>query len=62
PPAAAPAADEPICRAVADELLCVAAWLEREAERIRLVRCDGELAWPRVRLPRLEPTAARTAG
>jgi DNA polymerase-3 subunit epsilon len=60
PPLAGPAADGPIPRAVADELLCVAGWLEREAERIRLVRCDGELAWPNVRLPRLEPASGRT--
>ena len=30
--------------ALADELACVAAWLDRNAPRVRLVRCDGVLA------------------
>jgi DNA polymerase-3 subunit epsilon len=29
---------------LADELACVAAWLERNARRVRLVRCEGILA------------------
>jgi DNA polymerase-3 subunit epsilon len=30
--------------ALADELTCVAAWLDKNARRVRLVRCDGTLA------------------
>jgi DNA polymerase-3 subunit epsilon len=30
--------------ALADELACVASWLDRNARRVRLVRCDGTLA------------------
>jgi DNA polymerase-3 subunit epsilon len=29
---------------LADELVCVAAWLDRNAPKVRLVRCDGTLA------------------
>ena len=29
--------------ALADELACVAAWLDRNAPRVRLLRCDGVL-------------------
>jgi DNA polymerase-3 subunit epsilon len=52
----------PVPTELADELACVAAWLEREAHRLRVVRCDGELTsdlWP---LPRFQPVAAVTAG
>jgi hypothetical protein len=28
---------------LADELACVAAWLDRNARKVRLVRCDGTL-------------------
>jgi DNA polymerase-3 subunit epsilon len=31
---------------LADELTCVAAWLDRNAPKLRLVRCDGLLASP----------------
>jgi DNA polymerase-3 subunit epsilon len=30
--------------ALADELTCVASWLDKNARRVRLVRCDGTLA------------------
>ncbi len=52
----------PVPTELADELACVAAWLEREAHRVRVLRCDGELTsalWP---LPRFQPTAKATAG
>jgi DNA polymerase-3 subunit epsilon len=42
--------------ALADELSCVAAWLEKHAPRVRLVHCDGVLASP---LPALPELAAR---
>jgi DNA polymerase-3 subunit epsilon len=41
----------PLPREAADEVACVAAWLEREAARVRLVSCDGELALPAAALP-----------
>ena len=42
-------------RDVADELMCIAAWLEREAHRVRLARCDHGLADPYPPLPSFEP-------
>src|SRR5205814_896685 len=38
-----------------DELACVAAWLDAEAPRLRLVACDGQLASALPRLPSYEP-------
>lgn len=46
-------------RRLADELACVASWLDREWGRIRLIRCEGELASPLPRLPRYEPAKPR---
>jgi DNA polymerase-3 subunit epsilon len=45
-----PPATGPLPRHLADELACVAAWLDRHADRVRLVSCDGELSspWPPV--------------
>jgi DNA polymerase-3 subunit epsilon len=51
----------PVPRHLVDELTCVAGWLDAEAARIRLVRCDGELASPLPALPRFEPRAAKAA-
>jgi len=45
----------PLPRELADELACVAAWLDTEAPRVRLVACEGELCSPLPRLPRFEP-------
>lgn len=42
-----------------DELTCVASWLQSSAARIRLVRCEGELASALPRLPQFEPTTRR---
>ena len=39
--------------ALADELLCVAAWLDKNTSRVRLVRCDGTLASPLPAVPQL---------
>ena len=47
--------DGPLPRELADEVSCVAAWLDAEASRLRLVACDGELASPLPRLPSYEP-------
>lgn len=47
--------DGPLPRDLADELLCVAAWLDRSATRIHLRQCDGGLASSLPKLPRFEP-------
>jgi DNA polymerase-3 subunit epsilon len=49
----------PLPRELADEVTCVAAWLDAEASRLRLVACDGELASPLPRLPTYEPKGGR---
>jgi DNA polymerase-3 subunit epsilon len=51
--------DGPLPRELADEVSCVAAWLEAQASRLRLVACDGELASPLPRLPTYEPRRGR---
>jgi DNA polymerase-3 subunit epsilon len=47
----------PVSTDVADELACVASWLDARASRLRVIDCDGGLAWPLPRLPRFEPAA-----
>jgi DNA polymerase-3 subunit epsilon len=54
-------ADGPLPKELADEVSCVAAYLEQRAARVRLVSCDGTLAWPLPRLPSFEPVAAAPA-
>jgi len=49
----------PLPRELADEVGCVAAWLDAEAPRLRLVACDGELASPLPRLPTYEPRSRK---
>ncbi len=44
-----------VTREAADELSCVASWLEERAARLRLVSCDGHLATPLPRLPSFQP-------
>jgi len=39
-------ADGPLPLDMADELTCVAAWLDRHADRLRLVHVEGELSSP----------------
>lgn len=51
-----PGPGTPVPRHLADELACVARWLDTEAARVKLVACEGELSWPLPRLPRFEPT------
>ena len=48
----------PLPRHLADEVAVVAAWLEREAARVRLVSCSDELTSLVGRLPRFEPRAS----
>ncbi len=50
-----PGPDVPVPRAVADELACVAAWLEAEAARVKLIHCDEGLSAPIERLPSFSP-------
>jgi DNA polymerase-3 subunit epsilon len=45
----------PVPRELADELACVAAWLEARADCVQLLRCDGELTSALPRLPTYEP-------
>ena len=49
----------PLPRELADEVGCVAAWLDAEAPRLRLVACDGELASRLPRLPTYEPRSRK---
>jgi DNA polymerase-3 subunit epsilon len=52
---------EPLARDVADELQAIASWLDVRAERIRVVHCEGTLAWPLPRLPTFEPAGSPAA-
>jgi len=45
-------------RALADELACVAAWLDREAAALRLMHCDVGLVSAFPALPSFQPTRA----
>ena len=49
-----------LARDAADEVACVAAWLDREAPRLRLVSCDGDLTSTVPRLPRFAPIEKRS--
>lgn len=46
----------PVGRDEADELLCIAQFLDRYAERIELLHVDGELSSPLPALPHYEPS------
>jgi DNA polymerase-3 subunit epsilon len=48
----------PLPRSAADEVACIAAWLDKEAHRVRVVSCDGELASPIRRVPRFAPVGS----
>jgi DNA polymerase-3 subunit epsilon len=54
-----PGPGAPVPRHLADELACVASWLDAQSGRVRVVRCEGELASPLPRLARYEPRAHR---
>jgi DNA polymerase-3 subunit epsilon len=47
----------PLPRHLADEVAVVAAWLEHEASRVRLVSCTDGFTSPTGRIPRFEPVA-----
>ena len=48
--------DGPLGKDEADELACVAAWVDKEAAKIRLVHAEGIFASPYPSLPRYTPT------
>ena len=47
----------PLPRSAADEVACIAAWLAKDASRVRLVSCDGELSSPVAPVPTFTPAA-----
>jgi DNA polymerase-3 subunit epsilon len=51
-PPPSPAPDLPLANHVADEVACVAGWLDARAGRVRLLSAEHDLAWPAVRLVR----------
>lgn len=51
-------ADVPLPKAMADELACVASWLDKESGRLRVLHADGALTSPYPPLPAFEPTGA----
>ncbi len=55
-----PAGDRPLPLALADEVGCIAGWLEAEASRVRLEHCDGGLASRVGSLPSFQPGAGPT--
>jgi DNA polymerase-3 subunit epsilon len=58
-PVAGPDGDGPLPRHLADEIACVASWLESEAARVRLVHCEGELVSRLPPVPRFTPSRGR---
>jgi DNA polymerase III subunit epsilon len=52
---AVPRTPTPLPRHLADEVATIVSWLEARASRVRIVRCEGDLAWPLPRLPSFEP-------
>ena len=46
----------PLPSEMADELLCVASWLDQKAHELKLIHCDAPLSSPYPRLPDFEPT------
>jgi DNA polymerase-3 subunit epsilon len=50
-----PLDDGPLPHHAADEVACIASWLDKEAHRVRVVSCDGELASAVAALPSLRP-------
>ena len=48
-----------LAREAADEAACIAAWLDQEAARLRVISCAGELASRVPRLPRFVPSETR---
>jgi DNA polymerase-3 subunit epsilon len=55
PPTTGAGPSRPLNPATADELTCVAAWLDANAHRVRVLACEGELASPLPALPTFAP-------
>jgi DNA polymerase-3 subunit epsilon len=55
------AESSPVACDLADELTCVAAWLDRYAHRVRLVVCDGSLSSALPPLPSFTPRRPRAS-
>jgi DNA polymerase III subunit epsilon len=51
--------DGPLPGHIADEVGCVASWLDANAASVRLLHCDGGLAWPLTPLPSFAPSERR---
>jgi DNA polymerase III subunit epsilon len=51
-------AGDPCPRPIADEVLCVARWLDAEAGRVRILHCEGSLSSPLPALASFEPPGA----
>ena len=56
-----PVPGEPIPRDLADELHCVATWLDGKSHRLRLEHCDGTLADPLTRIPTFRPPTGQNS-
>jgi hypothetical protein len=59
--AATPPPERPLPPHLADEIACVAAWLDHNAHRLRLDHVEGELTSPLPRLPPLPPSGQPAA-
>jgi DNA polymerase-3 subunit epsilon len=57
-----PPADRPLPLALADEVGCIAGWLDAEAARVRLEHCDGGLASLVDPLPSFRPGPGVVSG
>jgi DNA polymerase-3 subunit epsilon len=55
-----PEADKTLPCELADELLCVAGWLDQQAHRLHLIHCDNPMSSPYPRLADFEPSAGIT--
>jgi DNA polymerase-3 subunit epsilon len=53
--------DRPVPKHLADELQCVASWLDERAQRVRIVHCDDGLASSLPLVPSFAPVARRDA-
>lgn len=52
----------PLPRDVVDEVATVASWLEARAGAVRLLSCEGKLAWPTAQLASFEPRGVGPRG
>jgi DNA polymerase-3 subunit epsilon len=52
-------ADRPIPKHLADELQCVASWLDERAQRVRIIHCDDGLASRLPLVPSFKPVVRR---